>query len=91
MEGDVPGNGLRGKYRATLNQCANDCEARKDCQAFEHSKIRNSCKLLSEKTPTRSKCGDYHFCSSMNNVTKCKGIIIDSIKINKYNPQKFNV
>ena len=71
LVGDVPGNGLTGKYLATLERCSEDCNSRHDCNSFEHSANLNYCKILSQKIPTGPKCGDFHFCSK--NIDTCSG------------------
>ena len=69
--GDVSGNGLTGKYTASLEKCTKDCNGRDDCNSFEHSIKLNQCKLLAEKIPTGKKCGDFHFCAKK--IDNCTG------------------
>ena len=65
MNGDVAGAGLTGGYDSSLRKCADDCNARMDCNGFVHSKINHLCKLVEQKAPTAPKYGDYQFCSKV--------------------------
>lgn len=65
MVGDVAGQALKKRYDASLEQCANDCNTRSDCNSFAHSLNENDCKLMEEQTPTHPKYKDYQFCSKI--------------------------
>ena len=66
MNGDVPGAGLTGEYDSSLQNCAEDCNARTNCNGFAHSKTNHSCKLVEQKQPTAPRHGDYQFCSKVH-------------------------
>ena len=73
LEGDILGEGIRGLYNATVQQCAKDCKKIKDCKSFQHSEIHHTCKLHSRGSPTGKKCGDYTFCSLVDDSKQCEG------------------
>ena len=62
-DGTVSGTGLEERYTASLQKCAENCQHRNECKAFEHSKRENKCRLLSKGTPTLPTYKDYQFCS----------------------------
>ena len=62
MNGHAPGRGLTGRYESSLPKCANDCNARMDCNGFEHSKTRHQCRLVEQKVPTAPMHEDFQFC-----------------------------
>ena len=63
VDGDVPGGGLTGGYRATLEECKNDCESRLDCNSLKYSPGETLCVLMNERTPTSAnKYQDHQFC-----------------------------
>ena len=61
-DGAVSGTGLGARYPASLHKCAEDCQHRNECKAFEHSKRENRCRLLTKSTPTPPTYKDYQVC-----------------------------
>ena len=65
MNGDVPGGGLI-HYGASLGDCTQACNERKDCFAFEYSMTAaRGCKLLKESEPTGARYEDFEFCQKL--------------------------
>ena len=72
FDGDIPGPGLKGYYNASVQKCSNDCNdywnttftGINDCNGFEHSANKSSCKLVTQPKPTNNtKYQDFQFCS----------------------------
>jgi len=63
--GSVLGGGLTRGYDSSLQKCADDCNARMDCNGFEHSKTRHQCRLVEQKVPTAPMHEDFQFCSKV--------------------------
>ena len=75
VEGHIKGGGLTKVIKkASLWKCEQDCMARIDCNAFQHSRTQNKCTLLSEKIPNMKSennvhdYGDYIWCSKKGNI-----------------------
>ena len=47
----------------SLNECANKCKAKRECNSFTHSVTKKNCKLMDGKRPSDTKIEDYQFCS----------------------------
>ena len=47
----------------SLNECANKCNAKRECNSFTHSVTSKKCKLMDGKRPSDTKIKDYQFCS----------------------------
>ena len=64
MDGEVRTDGLSRRYSAPLEKCKHDCDARIDCNSFEHKVTSDTgCKLLKETVPIDPKLEeDFQFC-----------------------------
>jgi len=67
-DGNAPGNDQFGRdafnLKATIQQCADDCDHQEECLSFEWSATSKTCNLNKVADPTSARIKDFVFCRS---------------------------